>query len=72
MMVRLRNEQAWREIPRLAQEDLDAHVLDHSASARNPWNGAGTLEGMRNTTPQLPIRQTAQVSQRLGHFIFPR
>jgi hypothetical protein len=31
----------------LAQEDLDAHVADHSAWAGNPWNGAITLEEMR-------------------------
>ena len=31
----------------LAQEDLDAHVADHSAWAGNPWGGTRTLEQMR-------------------------
>ena len=31
----------------LAQEDLDAHVADHSGWAGNPWGGTRTLEQMR-------------------------
>jgi hypothetical protein len=31
----------------IAQEDMDAFVADHSGWAGNPWNGARTLEGMR-------------------------
>ena len=32
----------------IAQEDLDAHVSDHSAWAGAPWSGSPTLEDMRD------------------------
>ena len=32
----------------IAQEDLDAHVADHSDWAGNPWSGARSLQQMRD------------------------
>jgi hypothetical protein len=40
----------------IAQEDLDAHVADHSGWAGNPWGGTRTLEQMRDRQEALWAR----------------